>query len=705
MPLQGLASSVYPLVHYLLSLRSAPGQLLSTNQPRYPTIIAMAEQPPDYKKLFLEEQRRREAAEEAQKEEQRKREQVEERIRKTTLPEFLDACHNYLHSGLTIQTDATLSTRGDPANANNKLRPERICEWEDFPARQEAIWNNLMKSAFVSEQFFTSVHTLQESGDAVRQRMLSSELDLHLFQRSTVEDPVSLIVKQLYNSRALRRKFGLHGSISFENHANTLTPDLLVNSLEQISVSSNRRRRSPRLLAKELPGPSEPSVAAQRSETARSSRPRADQFCVYNTSTQNQENRIPAFIMEYKAPHKLPLSYICEGLEDMELAEVIRCGEVDAPKDRFRRLVAAVITQAFSYMVRIGVEFGCVCTGEAFVFLRVPDDPRTVYYFLSVPKGDVGATTGWTPDLDSVNRLHLTAVGQMLAFTLQALKTPQRGQQWRVQAANQLITWEVVYEDLLDTILPEDVASSEYQPPRHSYFLRMSPVRLRRRPGQTSSPSCEQPQDPSSPSDEDPDPDTPSQRRRPLQAQPLAPTTARSSSDRHAPQAAQDGQYCTQNCLRGLVEGGPLDMQCPNIDQTDFLARIRQQLSSDLDTNCQPVSLPGACGVLFRCTPIDFVHRLEREATVYELLRPVQGIHVPGICELVHMMFLSFGGRLISKHLTSENIADVTKNLMPRNMLWSVETVVKQRTRKQETSKFARERQRMATEIRSLALG
>ncbi|ORX94398.1 hypothetical protein BCR34DRAFT_594435 [Clohesyomyces aquaticus] len=93
-----------------------------TNPDILPTIIAMAEQQsPDYKKLFFEEQRRRE-------EEQRRREAAEqaqdrakEKTRKTTLPEYLDACHTHLHSSLTVQTDTTLSTRGDPANATNKL--------------------------------------------------------------------------------------------------------------------------------------------------------------------------------------------------------------------------------------------------------------------------------------------------------------------------------------------------------------------------------------------------------------------------------------------------------------------------------------------------------------------------------------------------------------------------------------------------------
>lgn len=105
----------------------------------------MAQQSPDWKSLFLEAQREREAAESAQKEEQRKREKIEEDTRYTTLPEFLDACHNYLYSGLTVQTNMTMSTRGDPTNANNKLRPERLCLWEDFPDNRQLfgaiLWN------------------------------------------------------------------------------------------------------------------------------------------------------------------------------------------------------------------------------------------------------------------------------------------------------------------------------------------------------------------------------------------------------------------------------------------------------------------------------------------------------------------------------------------------------------------------------------
>jgi len=669
------------------------------------------------RRLRQEEQRKREAAENAQK-------ASEKQLRNTTLPEFLDACHIYLHAGLTVQTDPTLSTQGDPSNANNKLRPEKILRWQDFPARQAAIWEYLMESDLVAERHFTSLHALETSGKSIRRRMMSSELDLHHFQRSVVEEHVSLIIEQLYNNRALRQKFGLQGTVKFENHGNTLSPESLEEGAEQMALSGTRRR-SPRLLARAR---ETQSAEAETSGTqpTRSSRPLADQFCVYNTSTRSAEKRVAAFILEFKAPHKLPLSYIYEGLDDMDLEDVVQCRESDTTKDGFRRLIAAVITQAFSYMVKIGSQYGCICTGEASIFLQVLDDPRTVYYFLSVPKGDVGPTTGWMPDSDNPNRLHATAVGQMLAFTLQALETPPRDQKWRNDAAAQLNSWEVVYEDLLEAIPAGNTPSSEYVPPRHNEFLRMSPIQLRRKPAQ----SCKEPEHQRQASDEEePDPDTPS-RQLPSQRTSRTQAAASSSSGRTARRVARDGQYCTQDCLRELVNGGLLDKSCPNmqyhgkgdhhqIDQPTFLALMRQQLAEDLDTNCEPVSRPGACGVLFRvrsklygytvaakATPIDFVERLRWEATVYEHLRPIQGIYVPvhlgnidlqtryfyeGIAELVHMMFLSFGGDRITQHLTVENrdlltqqvdraaqaihnLGVLHKDLMPRNILWDEDT-------------------------------
>ncbi|KAF2105268.1 hypothetical protein BDV96DRAFT_592779 [Lophiotrema nucula] len=713
---------------------------LSTNPPSQCYRHNMAASSPDYETLlaqFHEERRKREEAERKREEAERKREEAERKLQDTTLPEYLDACHHHLHSNLTVQTITTLATQGDPANANKKLRPKRLQEWDQFPEQQAGIWEDLMDSDLVSERHFHSLAVLEGMGKTIAGRSIGSELDLHFFQRGAVDDHVTSIIQCLYKDPTVRQKFGLQGSIAFENHANTLSPEAqLQEGIEQMTVSGKAQRRSPRLTKDEevqsanSMESTEPD-AAGRANPTRSSRPAADQFCVYNTSVQGVENRVAAFVVEYKAPHKLPLGYIYSGLEDMVLEDVIRRKKSDDPRDRFRRLIAAVITQVFSYMVKIGSEYGCVGTGEATIFLKIPEDPTTVYYFLSVPKGDVGESTEWTTDSGGTGRLHLTAVGQMLAFTLGALQKPPRSQQWRVAAASKLPSWEVLDEDLVMTISREDAPSSDYKPPPNLEALRLSPIKLRPRRPPITSQSCAGPQDQHAARDDEHDehdPDTPS--RPPPSSQHMARThpTASSSSPSQKTGKGQSGQYCTQKCLLGLVHGGPLDASCPNvrdhgkghhqIDAPTFLARIRQQLSRDLDTDCEPVRR-GACGVFFRirlkshgyavaakCFPIESVRRFRHEATVYGRLRSIQGIHVPvhlgnidlktpyyyeGICELVHVMFLSFGGTPISKHLTPENRAVVTslahcsaqaihnlgvlhQDLEARNMLWNRET-------------------------------
>ena len=686
-----------------------------------------------------EEQRCREEEQQRREDEQQRREEAENRTCKTTVPELLDACHTHLFLGLTIQENTTMSTQGDPANAVNKVRPDKIRFWQDFPIQQEAIWNDLMDSDFILERHFTSIHTLEETRNTVRQRLLGSELNLHHFLRSTIEDHISAIVQQLYLSPLLREKFNLKGSVRFENHANTLSPERqLEGDMQNMSISNPPRRRSPRLLANAQKSSQEESNEKGKSlAEARSARPRADQFCVYNMpgATTETEYRVAALIGENKSPAKLPLNFIYEGLQDMDLEDVVKCREEESSRARFRRLVAAVITQAFSYMIRAGLEYGYVCTGEAFIFLRVPDDPTIVYYFLSVPKGDVGETTGWIPDSDHPNRLHLTAVGQVLAFTLRALRTQPRGQSWRRRAEEQLETWQVVYEDILHTIPEDDAPSSEYRPPHGGNdFLRMSPVRLRSSRVLNTLASCQPPDGPTQDDGDDEfDPNTPSRKQRPsiLPSQRTSQTTS-ASTKQSWHETGQNGnkrRYCTQRCLLGLVRGGLLDEDCPNvrdhgtqshrISQPTFLKLMRRQLFADLDTDCDPVGVHGARGALLKvtltshgytvaakCTVREYVKDLEHEARIYKHLQPIQGIHVPvylgslnlkdsydyeGVAKLVRMTFIGFGGWPIRRVMNSDNRASLIeqakcaiqavhqlgvwhRDAMPRNMLSNAES-------------------------------
>src|ERR1700733_13574244 len=103
-------------------------------------IESLRKQLQESERLREEEQRLREEAQQREQEAERlrveKRHRYERRTGKTTLPEFLDACHTHLCLGLTIQPDSTQSTQGDAANAENKPRPDRILPWPDFDAEQ-----------------------------------------------------------------------------------------------------------------------------------------------------------------------------------------------------------------------------------------------------------------------------------------------------------------------------------------------------------------------------------------------------------------------------------------------------------------------------------------------------------------------------------------------------------------------------------------
>ena len=663
-------------------------------------------------------------------------EKSESRTRKTTLPEFLDACHIYLSLGLAVQ-EASLSTQGDPANARNKLRPEKIRSWTEFPQQLESIWRDLMDSDFVNERHFSSLQYLEESGDKVRKRQLSSEDDLSFFERLTVEDQVALIIELLYLSPTLRASFCLNGSVNYHNHANMLSSESIEESIEGLRIADKQARRSKRLQsrkkqdrAKSVDSTRSVGSAASAAKDKAFNAPRADQFCVYNTSNESTETkvRVAAYIIEYKAPHKLSLGHIYRGLEDVDLEEVVLQQDDESPQICSRRLIAAAISQTFSYMVRAGLEYGYVCTGEAFVFLRVPDDPTTVYYFLSVPNRDVGDATGWQSDSDQKNRLHLTAVGQVLAFTLQALRTPPRNPEWRTRAAAKLKPWEVVYEDILQAIPKYDTPSSVYQPsPSMDAYLRLSPVRTRSR--RVSTASCHSLQSLNQPDNDDFDPDTPSrppQRSVPAIVQPAPSSSRAGDASTNNRTQSRSRQYCTQRCLLGL--GGFLDKDCPNahdhgldrhqIDRPTFLRLLRKQLSTNLDTDVINLGVWGARGALFKvtltshgytvvakATSAHLVQYLEHEAKVYRRLQSIQGIHVPvclgsvdlirtypyeGVVGLVHMILLSFGGRPIRWYLNTGNRANliesarcsmkaihelgvIHRDAMPRNMLWSVE--------------------------------
>ena len=55
-------------------------------------------------------------------------------------------------------------------------------------------------------------------------------------------------------------------------------------------------------------------------------------------------------------------------------------------------------------MVGKGIQYGYVYTGQAFVFLRIPDNPTIVYYYMCMPNQN-GLDDEDTPSSPGVGRL------------------------------------------------------------------------------------------------------------------------------------------------------------------------------------------------------------------------------------------------------------------------------------------------------------
>ncbi|KAI0436096.1 hypothetical protein F4803DRAFT_543417 [Xylaria telfairii] len=623
-----------------------------------------------------EEQRRREEAEQNEKNEQKKRKeaekkQEEERRRRQSaeiraqgsrlqsLEQYLDGCHSLLSLAIHVETAPSSTTQGDATNPTGRVFPRRIIPWAHFPAQQEHIWALLADQPFCHRAIFPSPHQLDYVVTTIKP--IASETDLRHFARDTVEIAVQKLVNAAHDDDQLRAALDIQGSVTFESHTNlggagaSVSVDALTESIQHVDID-------PEATGATTPPPNPSRTRAHR-KTKRGKSGPADQFCVYRRSDGRD---IPALAIEYKAPHKLTRDHVVTGLqgEIQPERDVINKHGDDGFAFASRWLVTAVVTQLFSYMVDKGIQYGYLCTGETFVFLHIPRDPTIVYYSVCVPNLDVVE--------DDEDRLHRTAVAQVFAFVLQALRSPPLPQHWHDRAEH-LGIWGDEFDDILrhipvtDRKPPKD--SPLYKPQRWKGFVR-SPIKTR-------SSRCRQagndtrPREKSDSDDDKGDPPSPSASRSSrASAQKSAPTsTSGRGARRGGPSrgrgskpggqkgegehiSIQDRPFCTQKCLLGLASGGAMDDRCPNfndhqprhIEPSVFRHLLRDQLAKDrgTDADATPLYLSGSVGALFKVrlsshgytvvakgVEEHHVSRLQHEHQVYDRLRSIQGEHVP----------------------------------------------------------------------------
>ncbi|KAI9763543.1 MAG: hypothetical protein M1840_000451 [Geoglossum simile] len=351
---------------------------------------------------------------------------------KTTLREYLQLCHTHLSDHVFAQANDFISTQGGGYTANpiHKTRPNHLASWNTLIAQQAFVIERLLDSYPLQHpHVFESQEFIKTLGERVAARHISGKPDIYSFLWDAIEAPVAFILKHLHDLPDVSQEFRLasRNTNNYPFNSTKLKPDEchIYTSIDGNRIGGNRLDGDRRL----------------------------------------------AFIIEHHSPLKLTLPILRRGLRDMALDDVIRRRFVPHSLDRdalFQyhadRVVAAIVTQTFSYMTQNSVPYGCITTGEALVFLQIStEDPGVVRYRLAEPKADVEGQRKECPD--SQDFMFRTAAGQVLAFSLMALETAPFHRHRHIDA--NLATWDVEPNDILDQV-PKECRES---PPHTEYTV------------------------------------------------------------------------------------------------------------------------------------------------------------------------------------------------------------------------------------------
>ena len=613
--------------------------------------------PPDYEALFRQEQQRRR--------------QAEERVQLTTFDEYIENCHVLLSVPLRVGKPSR-STKGNIPPPTRKYCPTRFRAWSDFEEQQVKVFSivrRYLEPTHDERRQFTSLLVLEDLSRRVSGRSISSEKDLEVYACRTVEEHVQDIVRALCRLPEARAKLQLDDGIRFDNHANDFDED--------------------------------EDEDEEQGQVADTPVGRPDQFCIHR---HGEENSL-LMTVEYKPPHKLSIETLCAGLRPMDFwreavnVQTVPTDENEKLAYNAIQLAGSAVVQEYHVMIQEGLTYSYLYTGEALVFLNVPEsDPSTLRYHLCVPNKDIEASgpNGFLKPM--------TAIARVLCLCLMSCQHPLRSNVWRNATSKNLHTWASSFVSVLDQISDEELKKtppgSEYIPSSPlSSSPAPAPERLTRRTETHCTPAPTTHQDLTDSSDSDLPPATSERRhnrkRKTSDMTSSPPSSRLPPSQRNAPtresrQRKATAAFCTQKCLLGLQRGGALDHSCPNVaehrhgqDTVDHLINaprvvqlLEQQLSQDPDHLCAPHGEHGAYAAPFKITLASYGYTMigkgttskrwkevSCEAVIYKHLYLVQGSVVPVFLgninlaqpyflhatgSIQHFLLMAWGGKTLS---------------------------------------------------------
>lgn len=279
--------------------------------------------------------RRREDKKRQRENEKRRREAAEALIAPQNLQQYLESCHS-LHLSMEVVTDQPLIVQEETITPIGRIFPRQIIPWDGFALRQEEIWNDLSASNLFSQPGFPSKSQLEYVESNLRPAR--TDYGLQALQYDVVETAVRKLMERALTDPLLQSSLRLHGKLSFGNDTNPETAsDHVYVHTEQMPLARDNTDTTTKVL--------QPASRAYRK--ARGKGNRATQFCMYRTS-----DRRNVLAVLYIAPHKLGLDEITTALEtELQPERDVVSNDCQGSTCVARRLVAAAVTQLFSYMV------------------------------------------------------------------------------------------------------------------------------------------------------------------------------------------------------------------------------------------------------------------------------------------------------------------------------------------------------------------
>ncbi|KAI5861998.1 hypothetical protein GGS23DRAFT_574075 [Durotheca rogersii] len=632
-------------------------------------------------------------------------EQALRQTRKTTLEEYLQACHEHVLTKITLVTDGYLTSRVPTTNPTKKHCPCLLKPWDDFLDKQIDMLQRMACTLPSDKRLFENIASLKAIGERAHARQVTSESSLVFIENNCVEDPVRIILSELKNFQSSQLGFFIHDGVFFETTASNLRDE-----------SDGR------------------DAAAERD-----SKLRTDQICVFRDASGQREI---AYVIEYKAPHKLHTTHLEQGLRKMRIAyEVVNKPTIPTTEpDKFKHyaelLSTAAVTQTYHYMLEAGLEYGYLTNGEAIVFLKIDwADPTVLFFHLAQPSREV------VVDEDPI---YSNAVSQVLAFTLLALQGSPHGNDERTAATSKCDKWEVDFSYILDKVIQNEEreaqeagpktpqakkhrrtpSSPEWLPKPIKKTKRNPKLQLERerdghfpsyhrRGGHDGGPGGEGPGGLNQGSGAASGSISQSGASQAPSGDSASTPSAQSGSggrDEKGGRSRQNMPYCTTDCLLSLVHGWAPDMKCPNIQlhmrkgvtdkkrhpvsYTDWMSLLQQQLSQSLEKGVRKLGQEGSCGALFQLTLLQYGYTfvakgatgrcapmLQQEEAVYRKLQPLQGRHIP-VClgsidlhrlgqvlyyyfdvRIVYFLLLSYGGSKLRVPSDSKAQACIIKHV------------------------------------------